>query len=270
MKTKITYLIAFLLSAFNVNAQTEVTFYTTMGTFVATMEQAKRPITTNNFMNLVNNKFYDGIIFHRVINGFMIQGGDPTGTGYGGSGVTIPDELTPVVSNLQKTISMANSGPNTGTSQFFINLVDNTYLNPNYPCFGIVNTGFSVVQAIGVVPTNSSDRPLTDVVMDSVRITQYPTSTSNYNQASFALEIFPNPIVNESILAIQSPSSEEVTVTVINTVGLPICKKTFHLNKGVNEISFNELSLDRVSSGLYYIGVTNGKTMSEMKTVRVQ
>ena len=165
---------------------------------------------------------------------------------------------------------MANSGPNTGTSQFFINLVDNTYLNPNYPCFGKVDTGFSVVQAIGAVPTNSSDRPLTDVVMDSLRITKYATAVNNYNEATFEMEIFPNPIENGSLLAINSPSSEEVTFTVLNTVGLPVCKKAIHLNKGVNEISFNELALDRVAPGLYYVNVTDGKSMSGMKSVRVQ
>ena len=165
---------------------------------------------------------------------------------------------------------MANSGPNTGTSQFFINLVDNTYLNPNYPCFGKVDTGFSVVQAIGAVPTNSSDRPLTDVVMDSLRITKYATAVNNYNQSTFEMEIFPNPIVEGSLLAINSPSSEEVTFTVLNTVGLPVCKKALHLNKGVNEISFNELALDRVAPGLYYVYVTDGKSMSGMKSVRVQ
>ncbi len=125
--------IAFALTTKISYAQTEVTFYTSMGTFVAEMYDTLQPITVGNFVSLVNAKFYDGIIFHRVINNFMIQGGDPTGTGYGGPGYTIPDEFDPLASNVQKALAMANSGPNTGGSQFFINLVNNLYLDPNYP-----------------------------------------------------------------------------------------------------------------------------------------
>ena len=121
------------------------------------------PITAGNFQSLVEKKFYDGLIFHRVIDGFMIQGGDPEGTGMGGPGYEIKDEFTDHNKNDRGTIAMANSGPNTGGSQFFINLVNNNYLDSKHPAFGKVIEGMDVVDAIGKVKTDSSDRPLTEV-----------------------------------------------------------------------------------------------------------
>ncbi|HJK75278.1 MAG TPA: peptidylprolyl isomerase, partial [Methanocorpusculum sp.] len=97
--------------------------------------------------------------------GFMIQGGDPTGTGRGGPGYTIKDEFMPDNKNNRGTISMANAGPNTGGSQFFINLVNNNYLNKAHPAFGTVVEGMEVVDAIGKVKTNFADKPLEDVVI---------------------------------------------------------------------------------------------------------
>lgn len=123
------------------------------------------PITAGNFANLVGEGFYNGVIFHRVIDGFMIQGGDPTGTGRGGPGYQIKDEFMPDNKNNKGTISMANAGPNTGGSQFFINLVNNNYLDKAHPAFGHVVEGMEVVEKIGKVKTNYSDRPLEDVVI---------------------------------------------------------------------------------------------------------
>ena len=116
-----------------------------------------------NLMQALEKKFYDGVIFHRVIDGFMIQGGDPEGTGMGGPGYEIKDEFTDHNKNDRGTIAMANSGPNTGGSQFFINLVNNNQLDSGYPAFGKVIEGMDVVDAIGKVKTDSSDRPLTEV-----------------------------------------------------------------------------------------------------------
>jgi peptidylprolyl isomerase len=119
------------------------------------------PITTSNFRGLVTQGVYDGTIFHRVIDGFMIQGGDPTGTGYGDPDIpTIPDEFTDHNQNNRGTIAMANAGPNTGSSQFFINLVDNNYLDDKHPVFGEVIEGMDVVDQIGQVATDENDRPL--------------------------------------------------------------------------------------------------------------
>ncbi len=125
------------------------------------------PITTGNFEKLVKEGFYDGVIFHRIIDGFMIQGGDPTGTGMGGPGYNIEDEFTHEGGNRNSpyTISMANSGPNSGGSQFFINLVDNNMLDTKHPAFGKVIEGTDVVDKIAKQPKNAQDKPNEDVVI---------------------------------------------------------------------------------------------------------
>ncbi len=124
------------------------------------------PITTGNFVNLVEKGTYDGVIFHRIIDGFMIQGGDPTGTGYGDPSIPkIEDEFTSDNANNRGTIAMANAGPNTGSSQFFINLVDNNYLDSAHPVFGEVVEGMDVVDAMAKVEKDSNDKPLEDVVI---------------------------------------------------------------------------------------------------------
>jgi peptidylprolyl isomerase len=129
------------------------------------------PITTGNFKNLVEKGTFNGTIFHRVIEGFMIQGGDPTGTGYGDPSIPeIKDEFTRKNRNDRCTIAMANAGPNTGSSQFFINLVNNNYLDAKHPQFGKVITGIDVVDKIGSVRTNSNDKPLKDVVIVNASI----------------------------------------------------------------------------------------------------
>ena len=164
-----------------VKAQTQVDIFTNYGDIRLEMYDALVPNTVNNFVNLVNQGFYDGVIFHRVIDNFMIQGGDGSP-----APPSIIDEFDSTLSNVQKTISMANSGPNTGTCQFFINLVDNTYLDfdkapltSKHPVFGITITGFNVVQAIGNVQTNFNDVPYVDVVMDSVRVVNSNVSVTN-------------------------------------------------------------------------------------------
>jgi peptidylprolyl isomerase len=139
-------------------AGTRVRLETTMGEIILELS-ADMPVTAGNFESLVRKGFYNGIIFHRVIDRFMIQGGDPTGTGTGGPGYTIRDEFTPANRNNRGTIAMANAGPDTGGSQFFINLVDNHYLDRNHPVFGKVITGMEVVDQIGKVKTDRSDRP---------------------------------------------------------------------------------------------------------------
>lgn len=122
------------------------------------------PITTENFKKLVKQGVYDGTIFHRVIDDFMVQGGDPTGTGYGDPSIpTIPDEFTDHNRNDRGTVAMANAGPNTGSSQFFINLVDNNYLDSQHPVFGKVIAGMDFVDAIGKVQKDQDDRPLQPV-----------------------------------------------------------------------------------------------------------
>lgn len=141
---------------------TKVVLHTTMGD-VTLQLYGDMPVTAGNFEKLVKDGFYNGVIFHRVIPNFMIQGGDPTGTGTGGPGYAIRDEFSSSNRNDRGTISMANAGPNTGGSQFFINLVDNNYLDRQHPVFGRVIAGMDVVDAIGKVPTGRQDRPRTEV-----------------------------------------------------------------------------------------------------------
>jgi len=130
------------------------------------------PITSGNFQKLTEKGFYDGVIFHRVIKNFMIQGGDPQGTGMGGPGYTIKDEFTHKGGNKNNrgTISMANAGPNTGGSQFFINLVDNNFLDSKHPAFVEVIKGMDVVDKIGATQTDYNDRPTKEVKILSAKV----------------------------------------------------------------------------------------------------
>jgi len=146
-------------------------FDTSMGTFKVEMLEDKAPITTENLINLTQKGFSDGLIFHRVIDGFMLQGGDPNGDGTGGPGYTIKDEFHDSLKHISAGIlSMANSGPNTGGSQFFITLAPTEWLDGKHAIFGKVVDGIEVVNAIGKVETGSMDRPVEDVVMKSVKI----------------------------------------------------------------------------------------------------
>ncbi len=164
--------IAIIASNLMVSKQTKVALETNKGTIVLEIYTGQMPITAGNFVKLVKEGFYDGVIFHRVINGFMIQGGDPTGTGTGGPGYEIKDEFsgTDLDNNLRGTISMANAGPNTGGSQFFINLMDNNFLNGKHPVFGKVIEGMDIVDSIAQVETDGDDRPLEEVKIIKARI----------------------------------------------------------------------------------------------------
>ncbi|MCW4028245.1 MAG: peptidylprolyl isomerase [Candidatus Bathyarchaeota archaeon] len=148
----------------------KVLLHTSMGDITLQLRN-DMPITTGNFTNLSKNGTFNGTIFHRVIRDFMIQGGDPTGTGYGDPSIPdIKDEFTKKNFNDRGTIAMANAGPNTGSSQFFINLVDNNYLDSKHPQFGKVISGMEVVDAIAKVKTNRMDKPLQDVVIINASI----------------------------------------------------------------------------------------------------
>jgi len=138
---------------------------TAKGTIELELFADEVPGTVANFEKLANSNFYDGTKFHRVIPNFMIQGGDPQGTGLGGPGYTIKDELPADNRNARGTISMANAGPNTGGSQFFINVVDNHRLDRKHPVFGRVVGGMEVVDAISRTPTDDEDRPRTKVTI---------------------------------------------------------------------------------------------------------
>ncbi len=146
-----------------------VVFNTNMGQFQAELYTDLAPVTAGNFIDLARRGFYNGVIFHRVIDRFMIQGGDPTGTGTGGPGYKIEDEFGPgLAHDAPGVLSMANAGPNTGGSQFFITLVPTPWLDGKHAIFGRIVEGMDVVEAIGHVETAQGDRPVKDVVMQSV------------------------------------------------------------------------------------------------------
>ena len=146
-------------------------FETNHGTFEIELFEDKAPITVKNFIDLAEKGFYNGLIFHRVIDGFMIQGGDPNGMGTGGPGYTIPDEFhKDLKHDSEGVLSMANAGPNTGGSQFFITLAATPWLDGHHSVFGKVVKGMDVVREIGKVDTDFQDKPLAKVVMEKVTI----------------------------------------------------------------------------------------------------
>jgi cyclophilin family peptidyl-prolyl cis-trans isomerase len=148
-----------------------VTLQTNQGTIRAEIFEDKAPQTAKNFLTLVNKGFYNGLTFHRVIPGFMIQGGDPAGNGTGGPGYTIPDEFHPTLKHSAAGIfSMANAGPNTGGSQFFITLAATPWLDRKHAIFGRVVSGQEVLEKIGGVARDSNDRPKSPVKIEKVTV----------------------------------------------------------------------------------------------------
>ncbi len=147
---------------------------TSLGTMTIALDAASAPATVNNFVVLARYKYYEGIIFHRIINGFMCQGGDPTGTGRGGPGYRFADELPAPGRYEIGSLAMANAGPNTNGSQFFIvSGASGVGLPPQYSLFGKVVAGLDVVDTMQGVETGPGDKPTTDVVIESVTITEH-------------------------------------------------------------------------------------------------
>ena len=148
-----------------------VTFHTNHGDIVIKTFDDKAPETVKNFLDYCREGFYNNTIFHRVINGFMIQGGDPAGNGTGGPGYTIKDEFSSkLLHDGPGVISMANRGPNTGGSQFFITLRETKWLDGKHAVFGKVSKGMDVVYKIGKTATDSNDKPLEPVIIKKVTI----------------------------------------------------------------------------------------------------
>ncbi len=144
---------------------------TSKGTIKVALDEKRAPITTANFIGLAESGFYDGLIFHRVIKGFMIQGGDPQGTGMGGAKKTINLEIHQELRHVDGAISMARSqNPNSASSQFFICDGAQAFLDTNYATFGQTTEGMDVVRAIAAVATGANDKPAENVTMIKVTI----------------------------------------------------------------------------------------------------
>ena len=147
------------------------TMQTTLGEMVISLDASTAPKTVNNFVTLARYHYYDGVVFHRIIKGFMCQGGDPTGTGRGGPGYRFEDELPAPGRYEVGSLAMANAGPNTNGSQFFsVSGGSGVGLPPQYSLFGKVVSGIEVVEEMQAVATDRSDRPDTDVVINSITI----------------------------------------------------------------------------------------------------
>ena len=148
-------------------------FRTNYGNFRVRLLQGQTPITVNNFVFLAQQGYYDGLTFHRVIEDFMIQGGDPTGNGTGGPGYVFQDEIVPgLVFDAPGKLAMANGGPGTNGSQFFITTVPTPHLNGNHTIFGVVAEGQAVVDAISSVTTGARNSPQQPVIIERIDIIQ--------------------------------------------------------------------------------------------------
>lgn len=155
---------------------TEAVLVTNVGDITLKLDLDNTPKTAENFIKLAEKGFYNGTRFHRVIAGFMIQGGDPLSAniakkdfwGTGGPGYQFADEIKTTNNNKNGTISMANAGPNTNGSQFFINVTNNDFLNPKHTVFGYVTDGMDVVQKIAITKVDDADRPIADVIINKI------------------------------------------------------------------------------------------------------
>lgn len=259
---KIYLLLAIFFIGLNkTGAQSKVTVYTTKGSFEIELTDTLTPITVDSFLARTSEGFYDGLLFHRVINNFMIQGGDPNGNGTGGPGYTIPDEFHPTLKNVAGALAMANLGqanPNSGGCQFFINLVNNNGLNNIHTVFGKVTTGFTVVQEIGKVPVdaNNNHKPLTDVKMDSIKITHLYTSSINRLPNAIKTSVYPNP--SRGNFNIDLPA----TITKIEIVNMRGQIVYHNEAKGKLEIDFRNQP-----KGLYMIRLANEQGKAEAKVI---
>lgn len=252
------YMLALCMTCiYAATAQTQVTYYTSMGNFKVRLTDTLTPRTVDSFIARVSEKFYDGQIFHRVIDNFMIQGGDPLGTGFGGPGYSFPDEFVPTLKNVPAALAMANSGPNTNGSQFFINLVTNNHLNNLHTVFGMVYDNFVVVQNIGHVPTNSSNRPLTNVRLDSIRIISlYVPAGVNEPANGMKVAMYPNPA--RDIVHMELPAMK-TKVEIVNMVGRVVyCIEA----KGTLKID-----LRAQPAGLYVVRLSNVNGVAQSRLV---
>lgn len=247
-------------------------FKTNRGTFVAELYQEDTPITVASFVSLAegNNemvdeefqgkKFYNGLIFHRVIKDFMIQGGDPSGTGSGGPGYKFPNETKPELKHDSKGIlSMANSGPDTNGSQFFVTLKETPWLDGMHTVFGKVVLGQEVVDSIGSVETAPGDRPVEEVVMEEVNIIRKGKAAKNFK----ANQVFKDEIeaLEAQAAADEQKMAEQMQENAARFEGLRPEAEELESGLGIvfNEESNGETPSTEDTVLLYYAGyLTDG------------
>lgn len=252
--------VALLFGTLNANAQTptSVDFFTSFGDFRIELYDSLMPITTGHFIDLIEQQYYDDVIFHRVMDGFVIQ------AGIGATQIpTIMDEFEPSLSNLHYTISMANTGaPNSGSTHFFINLSDNIGLDYDnapldsfHPIFGEVTSGFATVDSIGNTPTNSSAAPLTDVVIHRARLVAPLTAAAPVPGQTLEMELFPNPVAGQLTINMRTQSAGQVQAAVYDLQGrLVETLMEQPLQSGSHTLAWNAAA---VPQGLYVLRIVS-------------
>ena len=269
---KVLYTLFLLISSLGVIAQTQIDFYTNMGEFRVEVREDLMPITAGNFIELVEKEFYDGVIFHRVVRNFVIQGGDPTGTGFGGPGYTIKDEYHPDM-NHDSTGVMAmakTTAPNSAGSQFYFTIGAQHHLDGNYAAFGSCIKNIEVIKEINKVSVDGNDRPIQPVVMDSVRIVQ-KTSGLSQTQDLVIAEAYPNPFNNKLQIdyRVKNPGEIEVSIYDMQGVRVQILKKGY-AHSGTFELIWDGSSMNerQVSPGIYYLAFITPSGTSTRKIIK--
>ena len=249
-----------LFFSFTVFAQTQVDFYTSMGDFRVEVREDLMPITAGNFIDLVQAEYYDGIIFHRVVEDFVIQGGDPTGTGSGGPGYTIDDEYHQNMNHDSTGVmGMAKTAaPNSAGSQFYFIIGPQSFLDVNYAVFGTCIQNVQILEDMNVVQVNSNDRPLVDIVMDSLRVVPGTTAIQEIvNRVE--IEAYPNPFIGPVTINYEVETAGDVELTIHDLQGRLV--RTLFNGKnpsGIHSIEWDGTGMTRTSvpQGAYYLTLT--------------
>ena len=258
----------------SVFGQTLIDFYTTEGNFRVEVREDLMPITAGNMIDLVEAKFYDGVIFHRIIDGFVVQGGDPTGTGTGGPGYTIQDETHPdMTHDSLGVISMAKRAePNSAGSQFFFTLDRHSFLDGDFAAFGSVVENLEVLAAIGRVPVNGNDRPIVDVVMDSVRIYDRIISSTKEIENIIKTEVYPNPFVESIQIMYELENSSRVEISIFDLQGRLV--KTLEegmRTSGIHTVEWDGIgNSSQVTMGTYYLSITSSEGTGIRKLLKIK
>lgn len=264
--------LCFLVSSLWSMAQTQIDFYTTMGDFRVEVREDLMPITAGNFIQLVEKKFYDGVIFHRVVRNFVNQGGDPTGTGSGGPGYTIKDEYHPNMNHDSTgVIAMAKTtAPNSAGSQFYFTIGAQHHLDGNYAAFGSCIQNVEVIKEINKVRVNGNNRPLQPVVMDSVRIVQNTSSLSPTHDGVVA-EVYPNPFNDKLAITyrVSNPGVVEVAIYDMQGVLIQTLKKGYSPS-GIFELNWDGSGIQQpvVKPGTYYLSFMTSNGVSTKKIIK--